>query len=157
MLAKISKIKISTVVSAVFLVFALFYFFVAMGLKYWGSVFAPGPGFIPRWTSGAMALLSAFTLVKSFKDESPTLDQILPQERSSKINLFVCWASLLFLLFFVNILGFVVTASIALAAMLSRGTGWLKSALIAVSFTLICFFVFRVLLKMQIPVNQFGF
>ena len=152
----LEKIKISTVVCVIFLAFSLLYFYYAMGLKYWGNVYAPGPGFIPRWTSGAMALLSAFALMKSFKDESPTLDKILPQERSSKINLFVCWGSLLFLLFFTNILGFLVTASVSLTAMLSRGTTWKRAALIGVSFTLICFFVFRVLLKMPIPVNQFG-
>ena len=152
----LAKIKINTVVSAAFLAFALFYFYIAMGLKYWGSAYAPGPGFIPRWTSGAMMVLSAFALINSFKEEGLTLSEILPKERSSRINLFVCWGALLFLLFFVTKLGFNVTASVALSAMLSRGTSWFKSVLIGVSLTLICFFVFRVLLQMQIPVNQFG-
>ena len=152
----LAKIKINTVVCAIFLAFALFYFYVAMGLKYWGSVYAPGPGFIPRWTSGAMTVLSTFALINSFKEEGPTLSEILPKERSSRINLFVCWGALLFLLFFVTKLGFNVTASVALSAMLSRGTSWIKAILIGVSLTLICFLVFRVLLQMQIPVNQFG-
>lgn len=152
----LDKIKLSTVVCAILFGFALFYFCVAMGLRYWGTAFAPGSGFIPRWTSGAMMILTAFAFIKSFKEDGPTLRDILPKERSSRINLFVCWGALLFLLFFVTKLGFIVTASIALTAMLSRGTSWLKAALIGITLTLICFFVFRFLLQMQIPVNKFG-
>jgi putative tricarboxylic transport membrane protein len=152
----LNKIKLNTVVCAVFLGFALFYFYVAMGLNYWSGAYAPGPGFIPRWVSGAMVVLSAFALINSFKEKGPVLSEILPKERSGRINLFVCWGALLFLLLFVEKLGFAVTASIALTAMLSRGTNWLKAALIGVSLSLICFFIFKVLLQMPIPVNQFG-
>lgn len=152
----LNKIKLNTVVCAVFLGFALFYFYGAMGLKYWSGAYAPGPGFIPRWVSGAMVVLSAIALINSFKEKGLVLSEILPKERSSRINLFVCWGALLFILLFVEKLGFLVTASIALTAMLSRGTKWLKAATIGVSLSLICFFIFRVLLQMQIPVNQFG-
>jgi len=152
----LDKIKLSTVVCAVFFGFALFYFSIAMGLQYWSSAYAPGPGFIPRWASGAMVVLSALALKNSFKEKGPVLSDIFPKDRSGRINLFVCWGALLFLLLFVNKLGFVVTASIALTAMLSRGTNWLKAALIGVSMSLICFYIFTVLLQMRIPVNQFG-
>jgi hypothetical protein len=152
----LNKIKLNTVVCALFLVFALFYFYIAMGLKYWSGAYAPGPGFIPRWAGGAMVILAAIALKNSFKEKGPVLSEILPKERSRRINLFVCWGALLFLLLFVQKLGFLVTASIALTAMLSRGTNWLKAALIGVSLSLICFIVFKVLLQMQIPVNQFG-
>ena len=153
----LSKIKLNTVVCAIFLGFSIFYFWVAMGLRYWGPHYAPGPGFIPRWVSGAAIVLSLFAFINSFKEEGIVLSDILPKGRAGKINLFVCWGALLFLLFFTTTLGFVVTASIALTAMLSRGTSLPKAALIGVSLTLICFFIFRVLLQMQIPVNQFGF
>lgn len=153
----LNKIKLNTVVCAVFLGFALFYFYGAMGLKYWSGAFAPGPGFIPRWASGAMAVFSAIALINSFKEKGPVLSEILPKERSGRINLFVCWGALLFLLLFVNKLGFIVTASIALTAMFSRGTKLPKAALIGISLSLICFFVFKLLLSMQVPVNQFGF
>ncbi len=152
----LNKIKLNTVVCAFFFGFALFYFFIAMGLKYWSGAYAPGPGFIPRWTSGAMVVLSAIALINSFKEKGPVLSEVLPKERSRRINLFVCWGALLFLLLFVQKLGFLVTASIALTAMLSRGTTWLKAALVGVSLSFICFYVFRVLLQMQIPINQFG-
>lgn len=152
----LDKIKLNTVMCGIFLAFALFYFYIAMGLKYWGGAYAPGPGFIPRWTSGAMIVLSAFALKKSFKEKGPVLSEVLPKDRTGRINLFVCWGALLFLMFFVEKLGFVLTASLALTAMLSRGTKWPKAALIGVSLTLICFVIFKVLLQMQIPVNQFG-
>lgn len=152
----LNRIKLNTVVSALFLVFALSYFYIAMGLKYWSGAFAPGPGFIPRWTSGFMVVLAAIALKNSFKEKGRVLSEVLPKERSRRINLFVCWGALLFLLLFVEKLGFLVAASIALTAMLSRGTNWLRAALIGVSLSLICFFIFRVLLQMQIPVNQFG-
>lgn len=153
----LNKIKLNTVVCAVFLGFALFYFYVGLGLKYWSGVYAPGPGFIPRWTSGAMAVLSAIALINSFREEGRVLSDVLPKDRAGKINLFVCWGALLFLLLFVEKLGFVVTASIALTAMFSRGTKLPKAALIGVSISLICFVIFKVLFSMQIPVNQFGF
>lgn len=153
----LNKIKLSTAVTGVFLVLSLGYFIIALGLKNWSAVYAPGPGFIPRWASGALVLLSIFALIQSLKEKGPVLSEVLPKDRSGKINLFVCWGALLFILFFVEKLGFVLTGSVALTAMFSRGTSWLKAALIGVSFTLICFLIFKVLLQMSIPVNQFGF
>ena len=153
----LNKIKLGTAISGFFLVLSLGYFMIAMGLKYWSATYAPGPGFIPRWTSGALVLLSIFTLIKSLKEKGPDLSEVLPKDRKGRINLFVCWGALLFLLFFVEKLGFVLTGSIALTAMFSRGVSWQKAVLFGVSFTLICFFIFRVLLQMSIPVNQFGF
>lgn len=152
----LNKIKLNTVMCGIFLVLSLSYFYIAMGLRYWSGAYAPGPGFIPRWASGSMVVLCLFALKNSFKEKGIVLSEILPKDRTRRINLFVCWGSLLFLLFFVEKLGFVLTASIALTAMLSRGTNWLKAALIGVSLSLICFYIFRVLLQMQIPVNQFG-
>jgi hypothetical protein len=153
----LNKIKLSTAMCGILLVLSLGYFIIALGLKNWSAAYAPGPGFIPRWASGAMVLLCVFALIQSLKEKGPVLSEILPKDRTGRINLFVCWGALLFILFFVEKLGFVLTGSIALTAMFSRGTNWLKAALIGVSFTLICFFIFRVLLQMSIPVNQFGF
>ena len=153
----LDKIKLSTVVGAAFFGYALFYFYISLGLQYWSGIFAPGPGFIPRWTSGFMVVLSAFAVINSFKEDGPLLSEALPKERTGKINLFVSWGVLFFILFFVEELGFLVTASIALTVMFSRGTSWPKAALFGVIFSLCCFVVFKVLLQMQIPVNQFGF
>lgn len=153
----LNKVKLNTVVCIFFIIFASSYFYIAMGLKYWSGAYAPGPGFIPRWSSGAMVVFSVYALIKSFKGGGPVLSEVLPKDRTGRINLFVCWGALLFIVFFVEKLGFVLTASISLTAMFSRGSSWLKAALIGVSITLIGFFVFRVLLQMSIPVNQFGF
>ena len=152
----LNKIKLNTVVSVIFVLLGLAYFSVALGLRYWSKSFAPGPGFIPRWTSGGMVLFSLFALKNSFKSKGPVLSEVLPDNKQGKVNLFITWGALLFLLFFVERLGFVLTASVALTAMLSRGTTWWKAALIGVTLTLIFFYIFRVLLQMPIPVNQFG-
>lgn len=152
----LNKIKLNTVVSAILLILALAYFVIAMGLKYWSGAFAPGPGFIPRWTSGFMVLLLLFALIKSFKEKGLVLSEVLPADKAGKINLFLTWGALLFLLFFVEKLGFILTASIAMTVLMSRGTTWIRAAMIGVTLTLICFFIFRVLLQLPIPVNQFG-
>ena len=153
----LKKIKLSTVVSALFLGFAIFYFSVAMGLRYWSSGYAPGPGFIPRWTSGLLIILSLIALINSFKEPGVVLSDILPKDRVGRINLFVTWGALFFLLIFTQPLGFITASTISLTAMFSRGTTLPKAALISLVLTLICFYIFRVLLQMQIPVNQFGF
>jgi len=152
----LKKIKISTVISFCFVLFSLFYFYHAMQLKLWSSKYAPGPGFIPRWVSGFMFILSLIAFVQSFKESGITLDKILPKSRSSKINLFVCWAGLVFFLLFVKRLGFVITSSVLLSTMFSRGTKWPKAIILGILVSICCFIVFKMVLQVQIPTNRFG-
>lgn len=152
----LKKIKLSTVVSLCFMLFSLFYFYYAMKLKLWSSRYAPGPGFIPRWVSGIMFILSVIAFINSFKEDGITLDKVLPASRASRINLYVCWGGLIFFLIFVNKLGFVITSSILLTALFSRGAKWPKATLLGIIVSICCFVIFKIILQVQIPVNRFG-
>ena len=153
---KIGKIKLTTVVCGAFVLASLFYFLEGMSMWYWSSQYAPGPGFIPRWIGGIMVVLSIISFIQYFKREGATLDQILPKDKGSRINLLICVAGLIFYLFFVEILGFVVTGSVLMIALFSRGTSWKRAVPLGILVAVICFVIFRVLLQVQVPVNRFG-
>lgn len=150
------KIKLDTVICFCFILFSLFYFYFAMHLKLWGGKYAPGPGFIPRWVSGMMFVLSVIAFVNSLKGNGITLKEALPANITSKINLFVCWGGLIFFLIFVKKIGFLVTSIILLSALFSRGTKWPKAILLGSIVSVVCFVIFKMVLQVQIPVNQFG-
>lgn len=153
---KIAKIKLSTIVCGAFIILSLLYFLEGMSMRYWSSQYAPGPGFIPRWIGGIMIVLSIIAFIQSFRREGITLGEILPKEKTLRINLLVCVAGLFFYLFFVETLGFVVTGSVLMIALFSRGTSWKRAIPLGILIAVICFFIFRVLLQVQVPVNQFG-
>lgn len=153
----LKKIKLDTVICSCLLAFGVFFFYHATTLAYWSNRYAPGPGFIPRWTGGFLIFLSLIALIQSLKENGITLDRILPEIRSSRINLYVCWGGLLFFVLFVDILGFVTSSTILLTALFSRGTSFKKAALFGFSVTLFFFFIFKIVLQVQIPTNIFGF
>ena len=103
-----------------------------------------------------MLILSIIAFIQSFKEEGITLAEALPKDPKCRMNLFLCWACLIFFYLFVKRLGFVVTSSIVLATLFSRGTKWKLALPLSVIVSLICFFVFKVLLQVQIPTNTFG-
>lgn len=127
-----------------------------MKLKYWSNRYAPGPGFIPRWVSGIMIVLSIIALIGSFKKDGITLDKVLPKDRKSRINLYVCWLGLIFFLVFIKKLGFTITSIILLSALFSRGTKWSRAIILGTIVSVCAFVIFKIVLQVQIPVNQFG-
>jgi t-SNARE complex subunit (syntaxin) len=127
-----------------------------MQLKFWSSKYAPGPGFIPRWVSAAMFILSVIAFIQSLKEDGITLDKVLPAARASRINLYVCWGGLIFFFITVKKIGFVLASTILLAALFSRGTKWPIAIILSIIISLICFYIFKVILQIQIPINQFG-
>ncbi|NLG37284.1 MAG: tripartite tricarboxylate transporter TctB family protein, partial [Clostridiales bacterium] len=130
MLKKIKKIKLGTVIAGMFMLVSAFMLIIAFNLRYWSSKYAPGPGFIPRWASGLMLILSIVAFVQSFKEkDGVTLADVLPKDRTSRINLYLCVGGLIFFLAAVRWLGFIPTSSILLAVLFSRGTKWWKAVL----------------------------
>ena len=153
----LKKLKLSTVVCGCFVAFSAWYLYIAMGLKYWSSKYAPGPGFIPRWIGGLLLVLSVIALIQSFKRDGITMDKVLPKDKTARTNLFVCWGGLIFFMCFVKLLGFVTAGSILMIALFQRGTGKWKYAIpFGIIAALVCFFIFKVLLQVQVPVNKFG-
>jgi putative tricarboxylic transport membrane protein len=127
-----------------------------MQLKLWSNRYAPGPGFIPRWVSGIMIILSIIALIESFKKDGITLDKVLPKNRTSRMNLYVCWVGLVLFLAFVKKLGFTISSIILLSALFSRGTKWSQALILGSIVSVFAFVIFKIVLQVQIPVNQFG-
>jgi hypothetical protein len=127
-----------------------------MQLKLWSNRYAPGPGFIPRWVSGIMIILSIIALIESFKKDGITLDKVLPKNRTSRMNLYVCWVGLVLFLAFVKKLGFTISSIILLSALFSRGTKWSQAIILGSIVSVFAFVIFKIVLQVQIPVNQFG-
>lgn len=152
----LKKLQVNTVFSGIFLIASVVYFCEAMKLDYTTGQYAPGPGFIPRWVGAAMILLSALSLIQSFKEESISLAELLPKDKSCRINLYVCWGGLLFFVLCVKRLGFLPTSFVMLTALFSRGTSWKKAILVGAIVTVCCFVIFKILLQVQIPTNKFG-
>ena len=152
----LKKIKLDTVFCGIFILLSAFIVFQATKLKYWSRQYAPGPGFIPLWVGGLLLVLSTIAFIQSFRGDGITLDRILPSERTSRINLYVCWGALVFFLVFVKPLGFTITSIVVLSAVLSRGTKPVRAVIVSVLVTLVCFVVFKLVLQVQIPVNIFG-
>ena len=153
----LKKIKLNTVVCGGFIAISTFMVYHAFKLKYWSSKYAPGPGFIPRWAGIALLVLSIIAFINSFKEDGVTLDEVLPKEKQYRVNLFVCWGGLIFFLLFTKILGFVITGSVLLIALFSRGTKWKIAIPAGIAVTVVFFLIFKVLLQVQVPVNSIGF
>ena len=151
----LKKLKLTTLVCGCFVLFSAWYVYIAMGLKYWSGKYAPGPGFIPRWIGGLLLVLSIIAFVQSLKRDGITMDKVLPKDKTARTNLFVCWGGLVFFLCFVKLLGFVTAGSLLMIALFQRGTGkWKYAVPLGIALTLICFFIFKVLLQVQVPVNK---
>lgn len=153
----LKKIKLNTVVSGGFIAFSVFMLYHAFQLKYWSSKYAPGPGFIPRWAGGALLILSIIAFISSFKEEGISLADVLPKEKSYRINLYVCWIGLIVFLLLTKKVGFVITGSALLVALFSRGTKWKIAIPAGIAVTVVFFLIFKVLLQVQVPTNMFGF
>lgn len=150
------KLKLSTVVSLCFIIFSSMYFLQSLTYKYWNTQYAPGAGFLPRWVGGLLLILSIIAVIQSFKQEGIKLSEALPKGKGT-VNVIICWIAMLFFAFFAEILGLIITGIIMLATLFSRGMKWHKAFIISVIVTLCCFFIFKILLQVQIPENQFGF
>jgi phosphotransferase system glucose/maltose/N-acetylglucosamine-specific IIC component len=60
-------------------------------------------------------------------------------------------------LFLLNVVGFTVAGSLLMFVVFIRQYKWWKAILLSVIITFICFFVFKVLFSVPLPVNMFGF
>ena len=151
---KIGDLKITTVVSLALTVFAGIFLAASMRYQYWAG-YGPGAGFVPRWSSGIMLVLSLISLIQSFKQPGMKLSEIFPSKIATK-NLAITWGALVFFVVFCKILGFVIATTLMLTALFSRGMSVKKSLVCSLVVAVLCFFLFKSVLMVQVPVNQFG-
>jgi hypothetical protein len=150
------KLALNTLVCLVFILYSSVYFIIAFSYKYLNGRYAPGAGFIPRWTSGILLGLSILGFLRSLKEDGVKISELFPRTKGT-LYLFISWGALLFFVFFLKILGIVITGSITLSILFGMGMKWYKAIPISIIVSLSAFYVFRILLTIPIPVNRFGF
>ncbi|MGI6227439.1 MAG: tripartite tricarboxylate transporter TctB family protein [Peptococcales bacterium] len=150
----IRDLKLSTFVSFLLIVFTSIYFINSFNYIYWQG-YVPGAGFAPRWVSGLMLIVSIICLIQSFKEEGIKIFETFPKGDGLK-NIIVTWVSLIFYVIFSPFIGFTISSVIILTALFGRSISWKKSLVLSIFVTLICFYVFKIVLKVSIPVNSLG-
>lgn len=148
------KISIDTIVTFVLLVFSSLYFAMSFQYAYWAGR-VPGAGFIPRWASGFCVLLCLFTLVKSFREEGMAIKDVIPN-KTAAINIGVSWLAMILFAVFSKKIGLAITSVLMLTLLFKLGNKWPKAILYAVITAAACFVLFKVVLKVPVPVNRFG-
>ena len=151
---KLGDMKVSTAVSRLLVVFSGACLAASFGYQYWAG-YGPGAGFMPRWSSGALLILSIVSLIQSFKQPGMKLSELFPSSDAVK-NLLITWGALLFFIVFCKILGFVITSTIMLFALFTRGMKWKTALICSVVVAVVCFVLFKMVLMVQVPVNVFG-
>jgi hypothetical protein len=83
------------------------------------------------------------------------LSEVLPKGDGLK-NLLVTWLGLLFFLGFVQVTGFLVTASAMMFFLYSRGYKWQYALALSIAVSLVSYIIFKSILQVPLPVSMFG-
>ena len=149
------KVQLSTIVSLVLFLFSALYFYQSMQYAYWVA-YGPGAGFVPSWVSGLCTVLCGICTFNSLRENGLELRDAFPKG-IARMNLFTFWAGLLFFIIVVPVLGFLVTSVVLLSVLYSLGEkNRIKAVCYGIVTTAIAYGIFKILLKVPVPVNHFG-
>jgi len=119
------------------------------------SAFGPGPGFLPLWLSGFLAVLSVIFIWQSIQNHELSFSEILPRGKALG-SVVLAPVSLLLFIVLVPRTGFTIAATAMLFILLVRGFRWYTSLAIALGISLLIMYVFKTLLNVPLPVNDWG-
>lgn len=148
------NLKVTTVVSFVLMLFTAYYFLQSLGYDYWIG-YGPGAGFVPRWCSGIMLVLTLISFLQSFFKPGILIGDIFPT-KMARDNILIVWGALVFFVASCDFFGFMVTSMISLSILFHRGMGWKRALIYSALVAIACFFLFKSVLQVPIPVNRFG-
>jgi putative tricarboxylic transport membrane protein len=114
-----------------------------------------GPGFLPRWASMLLAILSIAYIVDSIKKNRFDLSKVLPAKEGIKTILLL----LLYMVIFVAIVkyvGFMVATTLVTFLMFRGYLKWYLNSAVSLGTALFLYGVFIVWLQVPLPVNAFG-
>ncbi|WP_338450645.1 tripartite tricarboxylate transporter TctB family protein [Niallia oryzisoli] len=137
--------------------FSSVFFVQALGYEYSGSL-GPGPGFFSSWISGGLAVLSLIYIYQTYKKGKTAEkeeDEDTPKNHSFGVIAYTL-GCMLFYVLALNYLGFVLTTTIFLFALLFKEYKWYTSLGIAIFASILIFWLFGVILKVALPLNVFG-
>lgn len=150
----LKNLKLSSVVSFLLILFAAFFLWQSQQYQYW-SGYGPGAGFVPSWCNGGLLILAVVAFIQSFKQSGIKVMDLFPSELARK-NILISWGALIFFAVFCKILGFTITSILTLYVLFRRGLDKKKSIICSVVVAILAFFLFKSVLMVQVPVNQFG-
>lgn len=156
MSSKISPQKLDRIGFLLFILFALFMGYHASRLGL-GTFSHPGPGLIPFLVASVLFLVAVIQIISSKeRDSGSKPDPTIPKSWKKMTAIAL---SLLAYGTFIESLGFVTTTFFWLVFLfeLSRPSRLGKSLFGAAITTAICFVLFMILCKLQLPLGPFGF
>lgn len=139
---------------SVLFLFSCFIFWQSLSLEYYGQ-YGAGPGLLPRWLSGLLAILSIVYIINSIKKENINIQSVIPKGKVLYRLLAIIGAILLFILIS-PYTGFNIASIIALLILLLPEYKWYSAFGISVTVTIILFLGFDTLLNIPLPVNMWG-
>lgn len=138
----------------VILAFAGLVFWQSLSLEYYGP-YGAGPGLLPRWLSGILAIFAIIYIYQSIKTENFQIKDVIPKGKVLKRLISISGSILLFILISPYI-GFNVASIIVLLILLLPEFKWYSALGISMVVTVILFLSFNTLLKIPLPVNIWG-
>lgn len=114
-----------------------------------------GPGFLPRWTSLFLAIVSIVYIVDSIKKNRVDLGKVLPAREGIKTILLL----LLYMILFVAIVkyvGFMAATTLVTFLMFRGYLKWYLNTVVSLGTALMLYGIFIVWLQVPLPVNAFG-
>lgn len=137
------------------LIFGLIIFVQSFSFDYY-SKFGPGSGFLPRWVSGALILLTFLYIVRCIKKERVTFEEILPKGGGVR-KLLLIISSMAGFILVIPYFGFSIAGTLLLYVLLMNAYKWYYSLMISAGTSVILFWLFGSFLGVPLPVNYFGF
>ncbi|MFC7686641.1 tripartite tricarboxylate transporter TctB family protein [Ureibacillus sp. GCM10028918] len=132
------------------------------GIIYWQSLslpyysaYGPGPGFLPRWTSGIIIILLIICFIQSIHKDFISIVDAMPKGEGL-INVLVSFVAVIVFIIIIPYVGFNVSSVIMLTLLFSRGFKLYKAVGLSFVVTFIVFFIFGTLLGVPLPVNEYG-
>jgi putative tricarboxylic transport membrane protein len=138
----------------VLFLFSCFIFWQSLSLEYYGR-YGAGPGLLPRWLSGLLAILSIVYIINSIKKEKINIQSVIPKGKVLYRLLAIIGAILLFIIIS-PYTGFNIASIIALLILLLPEYKWYSALGISVTVTIVLFLGFDSLLNIPLPVNMWG-
>ncbi len=116
----------------------------------------PGPGFLPLWISGLLAVLAAAYIWTELKKEGVMLKDILPSGQALRNHLSVVAAIIIFMLM-LDITGYVVASTVMMFITLIGQYKWHAALGISLSTAVLLLLLFQYVMDIPLPANSFGF
>jgi putative tricarboxylic transport membrane protein len=135
--------------SLVVIIFGGVIFWQSFSYDYYNS-FGPGPGFLPRWISGGLIILSILYMIDSLRKNPFNFKDIMP-DRKGLWNVVSVLLSVVLFILIVPYLGFVISGTLTMFLMLRREYKWYTAVGISIFSAWICYYAFNDLLKVPLP------